>query len=374
METNIDWLIAARAIAVAETALILALLLKQRENTVVLRLSQLIASCVLCYILSEAYRPASIQVQPPFIWYILVSGAAAIPALYWALARAVFYDDFEWGKKEWAVVSVYQVGWMSFLGLDYFWKFELGLDHKGFMVVPLIMQGALALWALYIVTESWRIDLMQSRRRLRLVTVFIIGGYTLLSLIFESTGVNRSREELVMLIHTGSIAAMGFIVLFSFGRINIADFFLLAAETTKEAGAATLDSEEPPPEDKLIAEIPTHIPNWDQLLARIQKERLYAGENITIAKLADLLSVPEYRLRKQIVQSMRYRNFNQFLNHFRIEEAADRLKSEKERKTPILSIAMDVGFRSLPSFNRSFKEHYLMTPSEYRKSKANQLP
>ena len=55
MEINIDWLIAARAIAVAETALILALLFKQRESTIVLRLSQLIAGCVLCYILSEAY-------------------------------------------------------------------------------------------------------------------------------------------------------------------------------------------------------------------------------------------------------------------------------------------------------------------------------
>ncbi|MBV1884256.1 MAG: helix-turn-helix transcriptional regulator [Pseudomonadales bacterium] len=373
MEINIDWLIAARAIAVAETALILALLFKQRESTIVLRLSQLIAGCVLCYILSEAYRPASIQVQPPFIWYALISGAAAIPALYWALARAVFYDDFEWGKKEWAVVSIYQIGWMLFLVLDYFWKFELGLNHKGFMVVPLIMQGALALWALYIVTESWRIDLMQSRRRLRLVTVFIIGGYTLLSLIFESTGVNSSREGLVMLIHTGSIAGMGFIVLFSFGRINVADFFLLGAETTKESSAIMRDTQDPPPEAKSV-EIPTLIPNWDQLLARIQKERLYAGENITISKLADLISVPEYRLRKQIVQSMRYRNFNQFLNHFRIEEAADRLKSEEERKTPILSIAMDVGFRSLPSFNRSFKERYLMTPSEYRKLKADQLP
>ncbi|MDX1692910.1 MAG: helix-turn-helix transcriptional regulator [Ketobacteraceae bacterium] len=363
MEPDVNWIIVFRGIAIAEMLLLLGLLLKRKEQSIALRLSQLFVACVVCYLVSEAYRPDFIDQRPPFIWYALVGPAMAIPALFWGLARAVFLDGFEWGKKEWWVFGVYEFTAVAFLGADYYWKFELGNRHAGFMMFPVLMQIGLALWTLYIIIESWRVDLMERRRRLRLIAALIIASYTLFTLMFELTGVNTEREASTLLIHHIAIALLGFITLLWLGQISVDHLYSLAIDaepTTGETQAETREGE-PPASREMIAD-------WETHLDHIRNERLYALENMTIAKLAELLSVPEYRLRKQIVQTTRFKNFNQFLNHFRIEEAARRLVSEKEHQVPILTVALDVGFRSLPSFNRSFREHYQMTPSEYRKS------
>lgn len=101
-----------------------------------------------------------------------------------------------------------------------------------------------------------------------------------------------------------------------------------------------------------------------ELLKRMESERLYADHDLRVAKLAKLLGLPEHRLRKKINQQLGYRNFNQFVNHYRIEEAGTRL--HKEPTTPILSLALDVGFRSISSFNTAFQLQYGMSPTEYR--------
>ena len=78
------------------------------------------------------------------------------------------------------------------------------------------------------------------------------------------------------------------------------------------------------------------------------------------------MSTPVYLLRQVINQQLGYRNFNAFLNHFRLKLAAEKLKSEPREK--VLAIALEVGFASLAPFNRAFKEQFGMTPSEYRQS------
>ena len=95
----------------------------------------------------------------------------------------------------------------------------------------------------------------------------------------------------------------------------------------------------------------------------IEADQLFADPDLTISKLATILSMQEYRLRRLINQELGYRNFNQFLNHYRIEAASRRLvKSDKA----ISTIAMEVGYSSLSSFNKAFKEFHGTTPSIFR--------
>ena len=72
-------------------------------------------------------------------------------------------------------------------------------------------------------------------------------------------------------------------------------------------------------------------------------------------------------MRKMINGSMGYRNFNQFLNQFRIQEATRRLIDRDTRRLPVLTIAIDVGYASLAPFNKAFKTMHGVTPTEYRK-------
>ncbi len=104
-----------------------------------------------------------------------------------------------------------------------------------------------------------------------------------------------------------------------------------------------------------------------EMLERLMGEdRIYLEEGLTIGRLAAKVGQPEHRLRRLINGNLGYRNFNQFLNKYRIEEAARQLTSADTGHLPVLSIALEVGYRSLAPFNKAFKERHGMTPTEYR--------
>jgi AraC-like DNA-binding protein len=100
-------------------------------------------------------------------------------------------------------------------------------------------------------------------------------------------------------------------------------------------------------------------------------ERTYRQEGLAIGALAARLDVPEHRLRQAINEGLGYRNFNAFLNHYRIEDAKLALSDVTQRDVPVLTIAMDAGFQSIGPFNRAFKAETSMTPSEFRREALN---
>lgn len=95
----------------------------------------------------------------------------------------------------------------------------------------------------------------------------------------------------------------------------------------------------------------------------MHEEYAYRREGLTVASLATHLGVGEAALRSLINQQLGYRNFNDFLHHHRLQEAAARLQTED---LPILTIALECGYGSIGPFNRAFRERFGMTPTDYR--------
>jgi AraC-like DNA-binding protein len=96
-------------------------------------------------------------------------------------------------------------------------------------------------------------------------------------------------------------------------------------------------------------------------------DRAYRREGLTIGLLSAELGVPEYRLRQLINEGLGHRNFNAFLNRYRIEEAKAALADPEQKEVPVLTIAMDTGFQSIGPFNRAFKSATDLTPTEFRR-------
>jgi AraC-like DNA-binding protein len=96
-------------------------------------------------------------------------------------------------------------------------------------------------------------------------------------------------------------------------------------------------------------------------------ERAYRREGLTIGTLAVRLGIPEHRLRGLINDGLGHRNFNAFLNRYRIEEAKTALADPGQIDVPVLTIALDSGFQSLAPFNRAFKADTGLTPTEFRR-------
>jgi AraC-like DNA-binding protein len=110
------------------------------------------------------------------------------------------------------------------------------------------------------------------------------------------------------------------------------------------------------------------------LQQQMEGESAYHDSTLTIRKLAEQLTIPEHQLRRLINRHLGYRNFNDYLNRYRIDEAARRLADPVQERLPILTIALEVGYASLTPFNRAFKARHQQTPSEFRRGLAFNSP
>lgn len=111
----------------------------------------------------------------------------------------------------------------------------------------------------------------------------------------------------------------------------------------------------------------------DKLLA-LMDDGYFRETGLTIPVLAEKLNYPEHRLRRLINGHLGYRNFSAFLNSYRIGEAKQQLADPERARTPVLTIALNLGYASLGPFNRSFKDATGMTPTEFRRQNLGRTP
>lgn len=84
--------------------------------------------------------------------------------------------------------------------------------------------------------------------------------------------------------------------------------------------------------------------------------------DITLDFVADSLHLSKYYISHLINKRLK-QNFNEYINNLRISEACVLLR---ETDTKIADISEDVGFGTIRSFNRSFKQIMDVSPAEYR--------
>lgn len=95
-------------------------------------------------------------------------------------------------------------------------------------------------------------------------------------------------------------------------------------------------------------------------------EKIYRDENISLQSMAEKLSLSPHQLSQLLNENLN-KNFWDFINTYRVEEAKRLLIDPKRAHQKILTIAFDVGFNTKASFNQVFKRYTGMTPSQYRK-------
>ncbi len=158
-------------------------------------------------------------------------------------------------------------------------------------------------------------------------------------------------------------------------RIQLVNTLLILA-LTLFAGKALLRtepelllrSENPaaPPEPPALQLSPSEVVLKDKLDAAMAAGH-YRTPGLTIAGLAAHLGTPEHRLRALINRRLGHRNFSALLNRYRIAEARAILADRAQVDLPVLTVAMDLGYNSLPPFNRAFRAETGTTPSEFRR-------
>ena len=99
---------------------------------------------------------------------------------------------------------------------------------------------------------------------------------------------------------------------------------------------------------------------------KIKEERLFLQPHLTLADVASKTLETERELSR-LINLVGKRNFCDYINGLRAEEAARLLSDETRSKHTILEIAFEAGFTSKSTFNAVFKKEMGPTPSQYRK-------
>ena len=107
---------------------------------------------------------------------------------------------------------------------------------------------------------------------------------------------------------------------------------------------------------------PDKIKKIEQLLL---EKKIYREMGLSREQLAQHVGTNEQTISR-LINSHFKKSFTDLVNHYRVEEAKQRLLSEE---TAITVIAFEVGFNSIASFNRVFKEKVGSSPSEFRSAK-----
>lgn len=324
------------------------LLIPLWQKNLSIRLYALLMACGCGYIFSSMFSPNE---QYGVIWWIGQIAGSSLPGVFWLVSLSVFGDHVILKRWQYGVASLT----LAIPLLATFFEIASGIrlvDHA--QIFGLVKYGAMLLelvlivHALVIALQHWRDDLVQERRYIRGGVITLSALYIFLVIVIEQ----------IFKIDWPMLSVMK--ALFMACLITSINFFLFQLRESSLFETVAEPSETPVKEKAASPELA-------RIVAAMEGEKLYQKEGLTIAGFARHLSIHEYKLRHLINGEMNYRNFNDFLNHYRIQEVTQKLSSEEFASVPVLTFALESGFRSLSSFNKAFKTKHGVTPTEYRK-------
>ena len=301
----------------------------------------------------------------PRLWQApVVAISVGNSVLFWIFVQALFDDEFAFEPVHaaaWiavAALAAFNCAWMNG-SASVLAPVTVGLQR----VVPLVF----SVLAMIAAATHWRTDLVEGRRRLRVFIVATGVAYTLAMLLARLAA---PHGRLTGLTATADVALLLFIVAAAGGwmlRLTGSELFPSSVRGAPPVAGETSFQEEAPA--ARLAPDPAEDGLAEALLRLMKVERAYRTEDLTVAGLAARLGVPEYRLRRLINQRLGHRNFNAFVNGFRLDEARATLEDPAHRALPVLTVALEAGFQSIGPFNRAFKAATGLTPTEYRREK-----
>lgn len=296
----------------------------------------------------------------PWLTFTIGRPASAFAGALWLLTYSVFADRKQIPSLAWWMLGIC-VACRAFGSLFY----KINPDHPAFSIeffvgylVPQVIWLGFCLHASYIVLVGYKLDLIERRRIARLAFIVCIGTLISFSVINGSYRILAQFLNYPMLnLISENYTFLGYLlvsVAFSFAVLRLRDDAFFSTPVTLAApGEPIVNAIQSGKDQKLIQTIKNAM----------EVERLYTKPGLTISELATHLREQEHKLRLVINKQLQFNNFSHFLNEYRISDAVNRLKTTEDA---VSKIGLDVGYSSLSSFHKAFKEQYGVTPREFR--------
>jgi AraC-like DNA-binding protein len=279
--------------------------------------------------------------------YVFMALATLNTAFFWWFATALFDDDFRWRWWRW-LPFVALAGLFTLRRTSPEWEGAASVD----IAHQLLVLGLIA-HVFWLALAHRKDDLVEKRRAFRLAFVVLAGFTGVVIAVVEMTLAGGEATRPLTLAHAIALFALS---------LGLTTWALPAIEflglTRQDGPALDLSVHPSAPEDR--ADL--------QRLGALMESGAFRQEALTIGALAHQLHLPEYRLRRLINGALGYRNFNTFLNTYRLREAREILSDPAQARRQITDIALDLGYGSVGPFNRAFKADTGTTPTQFRRA------
>lgn len=192
-------------------------------------------------------------------------------------------------------------------------------------------------------------------QRQRFAKLFVAGAisysvsWLLLRLIHE-TGLMFNDMDLLMFNLIALSLSIIALALFFF-HYNLDDVFTIRSTEKYQSNPMTVELSQ-----KIVEQVEVILLN----------EQWYCEPDLKLSDVSDKLGLST-QIISQAINSHSSKNFNDFLNNFRMEHVKHQLLLTENADADIMQLAFNSGFNSKATFYRVFKERVGHTPSQFRK-------
>lgn len=345
----LDFAEVCRVVAAVLCLLLAATLLRDHPKDRTAQASVFLLATVIAHLTFPPLLRADASVA--LIHAVLLVGLS-VPFAFWLLAQVHFDDEFRLAPVHSSLLAAtVGVGYVSWLIVVEHratggW---LGPAHSDLWIVtPKLLAVAIMIHAMIRVYVGAGSDLLLPRLRLRYGLLVIAGTYILLELLGELLLRDSASAAAADKLHSVVVLAIVF-----------GASFLALRTSPQILKPARVSLDVPVPDPVLL----------DRLKKMVEVDEVFRQEGLTIRGLADRLGAPEHRLRELINSQLGFKNFSAFLHRYRIGEAQKALTDPARAHLGVAEVAYAVGYRSLATFNKAFKDLTGRTPTELRASR-----
>ena len=222
-------------------------------------------------------------------------------------------------------------------------------------LLPLLVPAELALSVVFLIGAGYAIwfawvvvSLRALRKQHRFEMTFAMIITVMAAGVFVSSTF-LSQDSVFYLFYSQSIGLAYVLVTFALIAIPdfVSDLFELARSKYLSTTLSAIDTE------KKLGQL-------DELMA---VRELYRDEGLSLATLAQELELSSHQL-SELLNGFRQMSFSAYVKQHRVEAAMQQLIAEPSAS--VLSIGLDVGFRSQSTFYAAFKAETGLSPGDFR--------
>lgn len=344
------------SLALVVTLLMGMLFALKAHHELVGKLIVMMSICIACNLLVKL----PVAAEWPVFQFLIARPATALPSILWVLAFYLFTDRPKVPPFMWWLIGGHLL--LRTIGVQF--SSTSGVENTPlaliFYTLPQVVMLGLVLHTVHMATAGFKDDLIEKRRSVRALFVASVATLTIPMILlgfprFYITNFYPEYADPALIDSAFSVMIL----------LTVCCFLLLVTQVDstllKLNEVTDFSLDRPGSKREREIKIARHtIARIDNLM---KVDRVYSQSDFSIGSLTEKIGIKEYQLRKVINTHMKYRNFAQFVNFYRLMDAREKLIVTDH---PVSNIAIEVGYESLSSFHKAFKGMFDTTPREYR--------